>query len=223
MESHQQWQEKPVLLVVGELVPKSDLTSVFKSNFNYLKTLAGLGFEPRFLSADFQRVEPYSTELNQLGIETLDGEWYRENWEYWLEENGQSIDFVLFQGSGPVDDFLPAFKRFSRAVVIYQCHGRLTANEKASPEAVDLPRTNRDAAFSQCDFVLVSSESEQEIIETEFPRKKALVDPVFETLRGINKRVVDGGSRDASIRGQVCCATGCPKNERGSGRVQKGS
>ena len=79
---------KPTLLFVDYAVPQYDLYAGSRTNFMYLELLASLGLDVKFLPADFKRKEPYSTELNRMGIETLDGDWYRENWITWIRQNG---------------------------------------------------------------------------------------------------------------------------------------
>ena len=63
---------KPTLLFVDYAVPQYDLYAGSRTNFMYLELLASLGLDVKFLPADFKREEPYSTELNRMGIETLD-------------------------------------------------------------------------------------------------------------------------------------------------------
>lgn len=69
---------QPTLLFVDYEVPQYDLYAGSRTNFMYLEMLVEMGLDVKFLPADFKRVEPYSSELNQLGIETLDGEWFQE-------------------------------------------------------------------------------------------------------------------------------------------------
>ena len=104
-------ERRPVLLFVDHSVPQYDLYAGSRTNFMYLEMLTGMGLEVKFLAHDFYRIEPYSSELNQLGIETLDGDWYRENWENWLRENGQGIDYVFFHKPDPASMLLPAVLR----------------------------------------------------------------------------------------------------------------
>jgi len=91
-----------MLLFVDYEVPHYDLFAGSRTNFMYLNLLVQMGLEVKLLPADFRRVEPYSSELNHLGIETLDGEWFQANWENWLRENGQAIDFVFLHKPDPV-------------------------------------------------------------------------------------------------------------------------
>ena len=166
MNSLQKWERKPVLLFVDDRPQQHGLLAAARADFIYLEKLVEMGIEPRVLLGDFARAEPYSTQLNQLGIETLDGEWYRENWENWLAENGRSIDYILFVGAYSVEKILSAIQRCSKAALIYRC-------DKGHTE-------NQNSAISRCDVLLVSNAADQKLFRTRFPQKKVLVDPLCE-------------------------------------------
>ncbi|MGD8346900.1 MAG: hypothetical protein PVI83_06615, partial [Lysobacterales bacterium] len=115
-------ERKPTLLFVDYQVPQYDLYAGSRTNFLYLKLLVESGLNVLFLAADFTRLEPYSSELNRLGIETLDGDWYRDHWDEWLRDNGAGIDFVFFNKPEPTARFLPGVRQYTPAAIIYQCH-----------------------------------------------------------------------------------------------------
>jgi glycosyltransferase involved in cell wall biosynthesis len=154
----------------------------------YLEMLAGMGLEVKFLSADFQRAEPYSTELNELGIETLDGEWFRDHWQSWLADNGQAIDYVFIHKPDPAEKFLAAIKRHTDAAIIYQCHDlhylRLrrkaeVENDKAALEEARKYEQKEDFIFRNSDVLLTFSGVEEKIIRAKFPRKQVFTVPLF--------------------------------------------
>jgi len=179
---------KPTLLFVDYAVPQYDLYAGSRTNFMYLEMLVEMGLEVKFLAEDFQRVEPYSSELNQLGIETLDGEWFQKNWENWLKENGQAIDYVFFHKPDPATTFLPAVRHYTNAAIIYQCHDlhhlRLrrkaeVENDKTILEEAHLYEIKEDFIFSNCDVLLTFSEVEERSIKEKFPRKQVFTVPLF--------------------------------------------
>jgi len=179
---------KSTLLFVDYAVPQYDLYAGSRANFMYLEMLAEMGLEVIFLPGDFERVEPYSTTLKQLGIETLDGDWYRDNWEAWLEENGQRIDYVFFNKPDPTAFFLPAVKRHTNAAIIYQCHDlhylrlRREAGQENAPamlEEANLFEQKEDFIFANSDVILSFSEVEEKLIKGKFPNKQVFTVPLF--------------------------------------------
>ena len=179
---------KPTLLFIDYSVPLYDQFAGSRTNFMYLKLLLESGLEIKFLSRDFKRVEPYSSELNQLGIETLDGEWFAENWERWLLENGQGIDYVFINKPEPASMFLPAIRRLTNAAIIYQCHDlhylrlRRKAELDGDQALMDesFAQEKQEAfIFSSSDVVLTFSHNEELLIREKFPHKPVFTVPLF--------------------------------------------
>ncbi len=169
-------------------VPHYDMFAGSRTNFMYLSLLVKMGLNVKFLPADFKRVEPYLSELNDLGIETLDGEWYRNNWESWLRNNGQENDYVFFYKPDPAIKFLEAVKKYTEATIIYQCSDlhylRLkreaqVKNDKTILAKAGLYKKKEDFIFSSSDVLLTFSEVEEKIIKEDFPHKRVLTVPLF--------------------------------------------
>jgi len=184
----EKWERKPTLLFVDYSIPQYDLYAGSRTNFMYLKLLVEMGFEVKFLPADFYRIEPYSTTLNRLGIETLDGDWFRENWENWLRANGPGIDYVFFHKPDPAAEFLPAVLNHTNAAIIYQCHDlhylRLqrkaeVENDEAILEEARLYEEKENYIFSNSDVLLTFSEVEEKFIKDKFPQKAIFTVPLF--------------------------------------------
>ena len=154
----------------------------------YLELLVEMGLDVKFLPADFRRVEPYSTELNRLGIETLDGDWYRENWENWLKDNGSGIDYAFFHKPDPTSRLLPIIKSCTNAAIIYQCHDlhylRLRRKAEVENDQAMLAEAGRyeqkeDFIFANSDVLLTFSDVEEKIIRKKFPLKQVFTVPLF--------------------------------------------
>jgi len=181
-------ERKPTLLFVDYQVPQYDLYAGSRTNFLYLKLLVESGLKVLFLPADFQRLEPYSSELNRLGIETLDGDWYRDHWDDWLRDNGVGIDFVFFNKPEPTARFLPGIRQYTPAAIIYQCHdlhylrlrrrAELEGDETLYDEA-KRSESSEDAIFAASDAILTFSSVEEEILRGKFPLKKIFTVPLF--------------------------------------------
>lgn len=188
MQAPQAGTKKTTLLFVDYAVPQYDLFAGSRTNFMYLEMLVEMGLEVIFLAEDFHPLEPYTSELKQMGIESLVGDWYRQNWETWLRENGQRIDFVFFHKPDPAAFFLPAVRRFSKAAVLYQCHDlhylRLRRKaeieeDKSILEEADAYEKKEDFIFANSDVLLTFSEVEEKVIRGKFPHKKVFTVPLF--------------------------------------------
>ena len=61
--------------------------------FSYLKMFVDMGMNVKFIGDNFCKHEPYTTILEQMGIEVLYGEKYaNDGWKKWIDENAQYID-----------------------------------------------------------------------------------------------------------------------------------
>ena len=87
-------QRKPVILVVDHYVPTFDKDAGSKTTYQYLKMFIKKGYAVKFLGDNFLHEEPYSTVLEQMGVEILYGDEYRSGIWDWLEKNGKYIDFA---------------------------------------------------------------------------------------------------------------------------------
>ncbi len=67
---------KKHILVVDHYVPHHDQDAGGKCTYMYLKLFVKMGFQVTFIGDNFYKHEPYTTELNQMGIEVLYGNYY---------------------------------------------------------------------------------------------------------------------------------------------------
>ncbi len=80
------------LLVIDHYVPHWDKDAGSKSTWLYLQAFVAAGMSVKFIGDNFYRHEPYTTELQRLGIEVLYGPRYHGSWKQWLKENAAAID-----------------------------------------------------------------------------------------------------------------------------------
>ena len=64
---------KPIILVVDHYVPTYDKDAGSKTTYQYLKMFLKKGYVVKFLGDNFMNEEPYTSELEQMGIEVLYG------------------------------------------------------------------------------------------------------------------------------------------------------
>lgn len=87
-------QKKTTVLVIDHYVPQRDRDAGSKTTFQYLKLFTEKGFSVKFLGDDFRHEEPYTHELQQMGIEVLYGEEMRLGIFDWLKTNREFIDIA---------------------------------------------------------------------------------------------------------------------------------
>jgi glycosyltransferase involved in cell wall biosynthesis len=123
-----------------------------------------------------------------MGVETLDGDWYRENWAKWMKQNGATIDFVFFNKPEPAFQFLADVREYTAAAIIYQCHDLHHLRLARKAEVEDDPAIRAEAeryeamedfAFANSDVLLTFSTVEEAIIRERYPWKRVFTVPLF--------------------------------------------
>ena len=85
-------RDKPHILVIDHYVPHYDKDAGSRSTFQYLQLLVSNNFQVTFIGDNFYPHEPYTTTLQQMGIEVLIGDASRKAMTTWLSENAAYID-----------------------------------------------------------------------------------------------------------------------------------
>jgi len=85
---------KTTVLVIDHYVPHFDKDAGSRSTYQYLQLLVQSGFNVKFLGDNFFKHEPYTSVLQDMGIEVLHGTYYERNWERWLRGHAGYVDIV---------------------------------------------------------------------------------------------------------------------------------
>ena len=148
-------------------MPQFDKDAGSRTVFQYLKLFVALGFNVKFIGDNFHRHEPYTSTLEQLGIEVLYGPYYAKNWKTWIRDNADSIDYVFLNRPHIAPRYLDFIRENTNARIVYYGHDlvflrekreyRLTGDEatKHSSEAwktkeLDLVRRSDVAYYPSC-------------------------------------------------------------------------
>lgn len=87
-----------------------------------MKLFVSLGFHVVFIGDNFFRHEPYTSNLQQMGIEVLYGDYYAKNINKWIKSNGNYIDYVYLNRPHISIKYMETFKKFTSAKIIYFGH-----------------------------------------------------------------------------------------------------
>lgn len=138
---------KPVILVVDHYVPTYDKDAGSKTTFQYLKMFRKKGYVVKFLGDNFLHEEPYSTTLQQMGIEILYGEEYQTGIWDWLKKNGDEIAFAYLNRPHIATKYVDFIKENTNIKVIYYGHDLHFLREMREFELTGDLKTKRDADY----------------------------------------------------------------------------
>ncbi len=87
---------KQTVLLVDHAVPGPSETKGWEKSMQMVNRYLENGFQVKFLPDNFKQVEPAVSELQQMGVEVLYGQYYQEHWKHWVLENVRNIDVICF-------------------------------------------------------------------------------------------------------------------------------
>ncbi len=184
---------KPVILVVDHYVPTFDKDAGSKTTFQYLKMFLKKGYVVKFLGDNFLHEEPYSTTLQQMGIEILYGPEYQAGIWNWITRNKDEIDFAYLNRPHIATKYVDFLRQNTDIKIIYYGHDLHFLREYREYELTGDIQKKRDSdywksiEFSLMEKAAVSyypSYVEEEAIHAVKPELpvKAITAYVYETF-----------------------------------------
>ncbi len=182
-------QLRRTVLVVDHYVPHFDRDAGSRSTFQYLKLLVNEGFNVKFLGDNFFKHEPYTSRLEELGIEVLHGNDYAQNWRRWLQDHADMLDVIYFHRPHITEKYLDTLAKMEpRPKSIYFGHDlhflRLerqaaVENSAALLEEAEAWRARELKIFEAVDLVYYPSQVEVEQIKALRPDCPARAIPLY--------------------------------------------
>lgn len=179
---------KKTIVVIDHYVPHFDKDAGSRNTFQLLQLFIRNNYNVKFIGDNFYRHEPYTTILEQMGIEVLYGEWYRDNWQTWILQNKDYIDFFYINRPHISAKYIDLIKANTKAKVIYFGHDLHFIRELRQYEIEKDPALLRSAdawklqeaeLIKKSDTVLTLSSLEKEIMEKEFGHTAIEIMPIF--------------------------------------------
>lgn len=181
-------KNKKQVLVIDHYVPHFDLDAGSRSTFSYLKLFVEMGFNVKFIGDNFFRHEPYTTILQQIGIEVLYGNFYSTSVNKWIIENGIYFDIVIAHRMHIAPKYLDVLKKYTHAKIAYIGHDlqflssqrkyELT-QELLHKEDIEKFKSKETQIFNTVDIILPFSSYEAPYIKEIVPDKIVQTLPVF--------------------------------------------
>lgn len=179
---------KKHILVVDHYVPHFDKDAGGRGTFMYLKLFSEMGMHVTFIGDNFYKHEPYTTVLNQEGVEILYGEYYLNNYEHWIKNNGRYFDYVYLQRPHISVKYIDLVKKHTDAKIIYYdvdlCHVREMrqyeiTRDKSLLESAAKWKEIEFGLIEKADVVHVVGSYEEEYLKELFPYKPIRNIPLY--------------------------------------------
>ena len=171
-------RSRKIILVIDHYVPRPDQDAGSRSMMTCLRFFAESGFSVKFIGDNHCAHQPYTDDLERLGIEVLVGDSFKESWPQWLAANGPEIDVVFLSRAHTAARWLDPLRRHTRAPLLFYGHDLLSrtlqrayrdfgheADLAASSEAARLERE----VFAAVDWIYYPSVDEVDALRAEFP------------------------------------------------------
>ena len=179
---------KKTILVIDHYVPQFDKDAGSRTTYQYLEAFTELGMNVKFMGDNFYKYEPYSTILQQKGIEVIYGSYYAKNYQKWLLENEKNFDYILLNRPHISEKYIKLLQNRTHAKIFYYGHDlhfiRELKEYEITKDEKKLSSSNRWKTieynlFRNSDVVLTPTLKEKEIISKDFRDKKIEVLPAF--------------------------------------------
>jgi len=175
-----------IVLVIDDRVPQWDRNAGALALTQYLHLLQGMGYQAIFCPvADATPIEPYTTALQQDGIEVLHAPGTLDRW---LRANGRQLDLVWTARPDVTGPILDLVRAETQAPILYFTHDlhhlreyrrwELEGDRRALTESKRLKRIE-DSIFARVDEVMTPSADEATVIQTDVPTARVHVIPLY--------------------------------------------
>lgn len=138
---------KKIILVVDHYVPTYDKDAGSKTTYQYLKMFLKKGYVVKFLGDNFMHEEPYTTELQQMGIEVLYGAEYQVKIWDWLRDHGDDIAVAYLNRPHIASKYIDYILDNTDTKVIYYGHDLHFLRESREYQITGDPKVKEDAEY----------------------------------------------------------------------------
>jgi GT2 family glycosyltransferase len=163
------------ILIIDHYVPWYDKDAGSRSVYMYIKLFVDLGYNVKFIGDNYYPHQPYTDELESIGVEVLHGSFYAKNWKVWFKLHHSSIDLVYLHRPHIAVKYIDFIRQYINVKVLYQCVDLHHIRMQRSAELTGCNRTRIEAAswkvkelelFNKSDIGLTFSHDEKIYLES---------------------------------------------------------
>lgn len=181
-------RNKKHILIIDHYVPHFDQDAGSRTMWQYLFMLKEMDFNITFIGDNFYKHEPYSTILENAGIEILYGPYYYNNFDSWLHMNGKFFDFVYLLRPHISIKYIDKIKQFTDSKIFYNGtdfhflrmeREYLISKDKGLLNEINRIKIDELKLFEKSDCVLTISHYEKDYFLDNFPQWNIEVIPTY--------------------------------------------
>jgi GT2 family glycosyltransferase/glycosyltransferase involved in cell wall biosynthesis len=176
--------ERKVLLIIDNSVPQYEQDDESFMIYQYSQLFQEKGLKMIFFPDNLEKLEPYTHEMQQAGIEVIYGKF---NFDLWIKENGRYLDLVCFSSPEISLKYIDKINRHSKATILFCIHElqymrHLRQSGIHNKQSLKMSRKLKKIEyriFNKADILLTFSDFEANIILHDLPHKRVEVIPLF--------------------------------------------
>ena len=186
--------------MIDRYVPNFDKDAGGRCCFMYLNIFNEIGLKVTFLGDYVGKIEPYTSILQQKGIEVLYGNSYKnKKLEIWLKENIKYFNYIYLQRPDISIKYIDFIKKYSSGKILYFAHDlhyirllrefNITKKIKYYIKSRYMEKIEREI-FNKVDIIHIVGSYEYKILKAEYKNKTIRNIPLYiyeEPLKNIEK------------------------------------
>ena len=197
--------DKNRIFVIDRFVPNYDKDAGSRCSFMYLKIFKNIGLQVTFLGDDLLKREPYTTSLQQKGIEVLYGDSYKDDKLInWLKCNLKYFKYVYLQRPDITEKYIDLILKYFNGKIIYFAHDlhhirlareyNITHDRNKYYESEYMKRIELEI-FEKVDVIYVVGNYEYQYLKSKFDNKIIRNIPLFIYENQVNNTEKDFSKR----------------------------
>lgn len=190
---------KKIILVVDHYVPTFDKDAGSKTTFQYLKMFLKKGYVVKFLGDNYLAEEPYTTILQQMGIEVLYGADYQVGIWDWLRDHGDDLAVAYLNRPHIASKYIDYILDHTDTKVIYYGHDLHFLRESREYQLTGDPAKREDAEYWKSIELTLMSKAAVSYYPSDIEKNAVLlIDPTI-SIKAITAYVYDTFKTDIQM------------------------
>jgi GT2 family glycosyltransferase len=168
------------IFVIDNDIPSFNKNAGYRCTFMYLNIFKEIGLQVTFLPYNFKKIEPYTSILQQKGIEVIYGDWYKKNIKNWLKTNLKYFKYVYLERPKIAITYYSLIRQHFSGKIFYFAHDlhyiRLyrhynITHDKKKLRQSEISKKIEMKIFSNVDIIHVVGNYEYQILKEKFHKK----------------------------------------------------